>query len=73
MSKNGDRVNKRFNSAQSANSFASKVGGYVKDLRSKENSKSNFKVEYTRDINRSHVMSDKEARDFDRNYNSENI
>lgn len=43
-----DSRGRRFDSEKNANSFAEAVNGTVKDLRDNENSKSNFKVEYTK-------------------------
>jgi hypothetical protein len=43
---------KRFTSEKSANSFAKKVNGEVRDLRGHKESKSNFKVTYKPDPNR---------------------
>ncbi|MCG8213592.1 hypothetical protein J2Q11_12310 [Tenacibaculum finnmarkense genomovar finnmarkense] len=39
---------RRFNSEKNANNFAKNVKGSVNDLRSNSNSKSNFKVSYTK-------------------------
>lgn len=49
MSKrNNDVRGRRFDSEKNANDFSKAVNGTVKDCRGNDNSKSNFKVEYTK-------------------------
>jgi hypothetical protein len=47
-SKDSEKRSERFNSIKSANDFANRIGGKLQDLRSYPESKSNFKVTYTK-------------------------
>ena len=48
----GDKTSKRFQSESNAKDFASKVNGTLTNTKGNPEAKHNFKVSYTRDINR---------------------
>lgn len=61
------KSNRRFTSEKTANSFAKKVNGEVRDLRSNPVRKSDFKVVYETNQNKSGYSQD--AFDFDSDIN----